>query len=159
MRNFRSSSGLSLIMLIFSIFAIGLTSAGLTLSAFWLFSDKAVTVTEQNMRQIGIAISNKNIKGAFGPRHYEQDVLALPNAFTDLITQPGGVANCALNTQSATLHGWCGPYLVNSYSGQNLWADGWGRDLIYDKNNRRIRSMGPNGVDNSGGGDDLVQTF
>ena len=142
------------------VLGLSLTAGVVVVTASWLRTADAVARTQTLLHQIGLAISSRNITPVtLSQRAYEQDVGALPTTLNDLVTKPGAVAACAYTAAKVQLSGWCGPYWSSIYSGANVFADAWGRNLVYDSANRRVYSVGANGIDEGGGGDDLVQKY
>lgn len=151
--------GAGLLIAILVILTLGLLAGTVAVNIRLLFDEDATTQTQAKLRQIGLAISSTNISPApKNQRHYEQDVGALPSSLTDLMTKPGAVAACSLNA-SQQMSGWCGPYVIGTYSGEASFTDGWGSAIILDTSNRKVYSAGPNRTDNSGASDDIVQNF
>ncbi len=136
---------------------LGLVSGLVAISIKHEQDERAIQFTLQKLRKIGSAISS-SVFATTGqsPRHYEDDVGALPSSLTDLTTPAG---SCALDSSTGKLAGWCGPYWSYSFSGEILDSDGWGRAFIFSTSPRRIYSKGVNGSDDSGGSDDIVQNY
>lgn len=152
-------NGIGLLLILLGIMGLSVTIGTVTLSARWLMNERATQKTQTFMKGLARVISSFQL----GPvssviRVYETDTSVLPDSLEDLVTNPG-LSACATNTSTQLLTGWCGPYWTFPYQGENHFEDGWGRVMIYDKANRVIRSRGQNGIDDSGGGDDLVQIF
>lgn len=82
---------------------------------------------------------------------YYRDVGAFPSALADLATEPSGVT------------GWTGPYLTAEFADETANQDDFTYDawehayLLYatSDSERRLRSLGENGINEGGGGDDL----
>ena len=105
------------------------------------------------MLQIRAAISgtpDRTAGGRYVDRGYIGDVGALPSSLNDLITNPGLPA---YDYFSRT--GWNGPYLVDNGTGEIL-RDAWLVDYVLNVADSTIRSFGPNKIDDSGTGDDIV---
>jgi hypothetical protein len=160
MGTLHSNRGAGLLIIILILMGISLTASVLTVSVRLAWDEQATAETQKRLRDIAEAISSTNFQsGARRARHYEQDVGALPTALDDLLTKPAAVSACAMSATTSALSGWCGPYYTGTFSGESLWVDGWGNTLTLSAASRHVRSKGPNGTDNSGGADDIVQPF
>jgi len=156
----RNINGMGLVLILLAILGLSLAAGTMMIEANLNFDEVALSKTRDKLLVLGRVISSTNLPpNTKSVRHYEQDVSALPTALSDLLTKPGPVSACSANTTTAVLEGWCGPYWTDNYSGELTFADGWGRTIVYDSGNRKLRSLGPDGIDQSGGGDDLEQSF
>jgi hypothetical protein len=160
MSNQLNDRGAGLLLVVLVLLSLGLTAGMLTVSMRLAVDDRATSETQRKMRSLAEAISATNFSsGALTQRHFEQDAGTLPTALDDLLSKPAALGTCYMTTSSNGLGGWCGPYWGTQFSGENAFADGWGNTLILSTSTRTIRSKGPNGADNSGGGDDLVHAY
>lgn len=156
----QSEQGVGFLILILVLFGLGLTASVLTVSVRLAFDEQATATTQRRMRLIADQVSGTQFQNAAGlARHYEQDVGTLPTALGDLLSKPAAIATCGMNSSAQLLTGWCGPYWNGSYTGENIFSDGWGNSLTISTSPRQIRSRGPNGIDNSGTSDDIVQPY
>lgn len=152
--------GAGLLILLLVLLGLGLTAGVLTVSVRLAMDEQATAETQRKMRRLAEVVSASNFSsGSVVSRHYEQDVGKLPSGLNDLLSRPGAVGTCFVTTASQNMAGWCGPYWTGQFVGEDPFSDGWGNPLILSTNPRHIRSRGPNGVDNNGGGDDLVQPY
>jgi hypothetical protein len=152
--------GAGLLLLVLIIMAMGLVAGMLTVSVRLAWDERATTETQAKMRVIAEAISGTNFaSGGKRARHYEQDVGALPSSLNDLLSRPVAVGTCFITTAAQNLSGWCGPYWTSDFSGENAFSDGWNNTLGLSTSPRQVRSRGPDGADNSGAGDDVVQPY
>ncbi len=156
-----SNSGAGLLLVVMVLLAIGLTASVMSISVRLTLDEKSTSETREKLRLLAEAISATNFNtGNLLSRHYEQDVGALPAALSELQSKPGAVAACSLSTTTRSLSGWCGPYWdPPAFTGQDVFSDGWNNTIILNTAGRHVRSRGPNLIDNTGGVDDLVQTF
>ena len=146
-------------MMVLAILGVSLTASVMILSVSRIQDSKATEDTKVRLLVVARGISGKFLKYRDPRREYETDVAALPSSLNDLLVKPAAVTACTVNNSEKKLEGWCGPYIDVKFQGETSFVDGWGNALILDSAGRSVRSMGPDGVDNSGGGDDLVQTF
>ena len=119
-------------------------------------TNSKIQASKNEMLQIRAAISgtpDRTAGGRYVDRGYIGDVGAVPSTFNDLISNPGLPA---YNYFSRT--GWNGPYLVDDGSGEVL-RDAWLVNYVLNVADSTIRSFGPDKIDNSGGGDDIVIKF
>ncbi len=160
MNGLRATKGVGILIVVLIILSLGIIAGTVALNMRLLFDERATIETEEKLRKIAIAISSTNFSSTQeNIRHYEQDVGTLPSTLNDLLSKPAGVGTCYLNTVTQSLSGWCGPYFNQTFTGEALFSDEWGKALILSTSNRHIRSSGPNRTDDSGGSDDLVQKF
>lgn len=149
---------MSLLAVLFTVLGLALTAGMIAVTGDFLWDERGILETQESIRRIAFAISRRNFPTrTSGQRQYENDVGALPTSLTDLLNKPGAVAACSLDAANQAVTGWCGPYLIPTFQGENLFADGWGKALVYSSAARTITSWGPNRA--SGGGDDLTQGF
>ena len=119
-------------------------------------TNSKIQASKNEMLQIRAAISgtpDRTAGGRYVDRGYIGDVGAVPSTFNDLISNPGLPA---YNYFSRT--GWNGPYLVDDGTGEIL-RDAWLVNYVLDVSDSTIRSFGPNKIDDSGAGDDIVIKF
>ena len=155
-----SERGYGVVVAILIVLALGLAAPVMLVSSAFMGDQSKVKLTQEKMKRLGLAVSSTNLKNAVGgQRSYELDVGALPSALSDLETKPAPVAACSFNTTDHDLQGWCGPYWAVKFTGESSFSDAWGRTISYDEAGRRIYSWGPDGADDSGADDDLVQAF
>lgn len=156
----KNQRGYGLVVAIMIILALAVSAPVVMVTSAFLADQEKVKSTQEKMRRLAFAVSSTNIKSAVGGmRSYEQDVGALPSALSSLETKPAPVSACSFNTTDQDVQGWCGPYWAVTFTGESSFTDEWGRTITYDSANRRIYSWGPDGADDTGGDDDLVQTF
>lgn len=152
--------GMGLLIAICMILSLSLISIGVLIQTDSLLESRNVDETKAYLRRVAAAISARNlVVENKSLRSYEVDVGALPSELADLVTQPGAVAACAFSPSTQRSAGWCGPYWNAGFTDETLWVDAWGRTIIYDEGGRRVYSKGSDGGDDSGGDDDIVQTF
>lgn len=152
--------GAGMLLIVLILLSLGLAAGALSVSMRLALDDRATTETQRKMRALSEAISATNFSsGAQLQRHFEQDAGVLPTALSELLSRPVAIGTCYMTTSSNSLGGWCGPYWGSQFSGEDAFSDGWNNTLILSTNPRHVRSKGPNGVDNSGGVDDLVQPY
>ncbi len=152
--------GAGLLLLVLILLGLGLTAGVVSVSMRLAIDERATAETQVKMRALAEAISSTNyISGAQKVRHFEQDAGLLPSTLNELLSRPIAIGTCYMTTAAQNLAGWCGPYWSSQFSGEDPFSDGWNNTLILSTASRHIRSKGPNGVDNSGGGDDIVQTY
>ena len=116
-------------------------------------TNSKIQASKNEMLQIRAAISgtpDRTAGGRYVDRGYIGDVGSLPSSLNDLITNPGLTA---YDYFSRT--GWNGPYLVDNGTGEIL-RDAWLVDYVLNVADSTIRSFGPNKIDDSGTGDDIV---
>ncbi len=155
-----NNRGAGMLLVVLILMSLGLTAGLLSVSMRLALDDRATTETQRKMRALAEAVSVTNFtSGSQLPRHFEQDAGLLPTALSELLSRPVAIGTCYMTTAANNLGGWCGPYWTSSFSGQDPFADGWNNTLILSTSPRHIRSMGPNGVDNSGSVDDVVQPY
>jgi len=92
--------------------------------------------------------------GKFAFPGYDADNGGPHSALVDLVTKPGG----ASVYNPLTRRGWRGPYIDDSATSEYS-KDTWDNAYVYSTSPRRIRSKGPNGVDDGGAADDIDLTF
>ena len=120
-------------------------------------TNSKIQASKNEMLQIRAAISgtpDRTAGGRYVDRGYIGDVGAVPSTFNDLLTKPGSVDPYDYFSRT----GWNGPYLVDNGSGEIL-RDAWLVNYVLDAADGTIRSFGPNKIDDSGGGDDIVIKF
>lgn len=159
----RKPKGFGLLLVLFSVLALAVTASVLIVAGKYLENAEGITKTRKMLFQLGWAISSFNYPANAGPlaqRHYETDFGAgnLPATLNALMNQ-GALPACTYNTATYKFANWCGPYWYVDYTGQTPFLDYWGHALVYSVAKRRVYSIGPNGVDENGLGDDIVQTF
>ncbi len=123
----------------------------------WL-SSVQLQETERKVQALRLAINKYKL-------HHETasyvSIVGAPSLLSDLVNDTGDACvgdNVSTNSSYLRLQGWCGPYLDQKVS-ENLLdyqRDGWGHPFLYNSVTEVITSYGPNGSDDSGGGDDLV---
>ena len=155
-----SQQGAGLVVIIMMILAIGMMAGTVAINMTLVFDEEATILTQKKLKKVALSISSTNFNSPpENMRYYEQDVGALPSSLNDLVTRPVAVGTCYMDTADYRLSGWCGPYWVDKFSGENRFVDFWGSNLILDTSARTVRSIGPDRTDDSGGDDDLVQNF
>ncbi len=156
LRRLKDSKGAALFLIILAIMGLGMFGGAIAISIKAQRDREAIDYTVAKMKRIAIAISTVpyDPSGQI-PRHYEDDVGALP-ATLDNLTTVGAACTLGVNGK---LSGWCGPYWTNNYSGEDINKDGWNQDFTLNTGNRTLRSRGPDQTDDSGGSDDLVQVY
>ena len=119
-------------------------------------TNSKIQASKNEMLQIRAAISgtpDRTAGGRYVDRGFIGDNGTIPSSLDDLISNPGLPA---YNYFSRT--GWNGPYLVDNGTGEIL-RDAWLVDYVLDVSDSTIRSFGPNRIDDSGTGDDIVIKF
>ena len=117
-------------------------------------TNSKIQASKNEMLQIRAAISgtpDRTAGGRYVDRGYIGDVGAVPSSLNDLLVKPGAVA--VYDYFSRT--GWNGPYLVDNGTGEIL-RDAWLVNYVLNVADSTIRSLGPNKIDDSGTGDDIV---
>lgn len=157
MKYAKSRRGAALLFIILAILGLGLIGGTVAINVRAQKDEQAITFTKTKIKRIAMGISSSVFDNSGQvPRHYESDVGALPASLNDLVTSG---AACTLSAATGLLTNWCGPYWLETFVGEDINTDGWGRTLIYTAGSRRIHSMGVNGVNDAGGSDDIIQTF
>lgn len=155
-----SERGITILFFVVALLGVSLAGGVYLITAQFQIDAQADAFTQNALREVAAAISSAQMSPMTTyQRSYEQDVRALPSALADLQTKPGPVAACSYAVTANRVSGWCGPYFAVPFSGQTAFVDAWGRSFVYSTSGRRVYSRGANGVDNSGGGDDISQTF
>lgn len=151
-----NKQALTLIELALVILVVGIISV-IAIPHFVDFRDDARdAVTRDEMQALKRAIVGDNrvvAKGSYVVPGYEADMSALPSKLGDLVTNPG-----ATTYNPLTRSGWRGPY-IDSSTNSDYSKDAWGTAYVYSSAGRYIRSCGPNGADDAGGGDDIELRF
>ncbi len=152
------SRGMAIIFIILAILGLGLVGGMVAINVKSQKDEQALNFTVSKMKKIAYAISTSvyDPQGQI-PRHFEDDMAALPVTLSSLVFQTS--PTCSLSSATGKLSGWCGPYWNYTFSGENIAQDGWGTNFSFTTSPRRIRSFGPNTTDDSGGADDLDQLY
>ena len=153
--NSQRSRGMALIYIILVVLGLGLVGGMVAINVKSQRDEQALNFTVNKMRRLAAAISSS----VFDPaaiRHYESDVGAPPCILDSLVT-PGPA--CSMHPSTGRLAGWCGPYWNYTFSGEDVNKDGWNTSFSFSTSPRRIRSLGPNLTNDSGGVDDLDQIY
>lgn len=145
---------MTLIIIAMAVLGMGLIAGFVAISTRLSHDEKAIETTRSKLRLLASSISGDT---SLSPRSYLEDVGSPPSSLTDLVSK--ATPPCTLSTAQTKLTGWCGPYWNPIFQGEDIRIDSWGHSFIYSTSPRQIRSLGPNGIDNSGGIDDLVQSF
>jgi len=149
----RDVGGFGLVVLLLGILVTSIASTAIVINIGRAVDESATEITTTKLKRLALKISLANLQPiSTSDRTYETDVGALPTALTDLVTKPGAVSACAQNNTTMNMEGWCGPYWGITFVGESNFTDGWKRTIVYDSGNRKMRSLGPDGVDQSGGG-------
>ena len=117
-------------------------------------TNSKIQASKNEMLQIRAAISgtpDRTAGGRYVDRGYKGDVGSFPTTLTDLTVKPGAVPD--YNYFSRT--GWNGPYLQIDGTGEIL-KDSWGTNYVLNAADSTIRSYGPDKINNSGTGDDIL---
>ena len=120
-------------------------------------TNSKIQASKNEMLQIRAAISgtpDRTAGGRYVDRGYKGDVGSFPTTLTDLTVKPGAVP--AYDYFSRT--GWNGPYLQIDGAGEIL-KDAFGTNYVLNVADSTIRSFGPNQIDDSGTGDDILIKF
>lgn len=106
-----------------------------------MIQSSRIAATEKEMKTIAAAILGDAERGILG---YEANMQDLPDALSDLYTDPGGGYN------AFTEVGWNGPYVdSNDLDGSgtaDVLEDAWGNAYVYSKAGARITSYGSDGA-------------
>lgn len=152
--------GFTLTEIVLVITLVGILSA-VALVQFQDFRNEAKeAVTKDEMAAIrrGITGDSRQVAGGTHTfQGYEADMAKLPDSLDDLVKNPV-TGDKTKDYDPLTRKGWRGPYVDDS-SLSDYAKDGWGNDYFYDKTNRKFWSKGKNGIDESGGGDDIGVSF
>lgn len=150
--------GFTLIEIVLTLLLVGILSAVVAVQ-YQNFTDdgkSAVTKDRLLLLKRGIVGDSRLVSaGQYTFPGYESDLTALPDSLTDLVLNPA-TGNKTQTYDPLARTGWRGPYADDASDYSN---DAWGRALIYDKVNRKMRSLGKNAVDEAGAGDDIEVTF
>jgi len=157
--DFCSANGFGLIGVLLMLLGVSLAAGTIFLRVGSLYDDAFHQETKNTLERLALSIANDPSPTMMGVRQYEADVGALPSTLNDLMTKPGGVPPCSMNSVTQRLEGWCGPYWSTFVEGQGPFLDSWGKTVLYDKADRKLKSTGRNQTDDGGAGDDLVQKF
>jgi len=156
----RKQSGFTLIELVMVILLLSILATVASVNFIDFGTDARIAVTKDELTSLkrGIAGDSRvSAAGAYTFPGYEQDMLGLPNALVDLVTNPA-TGDKTKDYDPLTRKGWRGPYVDDS-AASDYSKDAWGVAYIYDKANRKIRSGGPNKKDDAGASDDLEIIF
>jgi len=151
------AAGFTLVELVMVISLIAIISV-VAIPNFLDFGDDARdAVTRDEMAALKRAIvgDGRVVSGnTFAYAGFEADTGVLPVTLADLVTQPVAIA-----TYNPLLRrGWRGPY-VDDDAKSDYTKDAWSTAYVFTTSPRLIRSWGPNGADNTGGGDDIDLNF
>jgi general secretion pathway protein G len=113
--------GFTLIELVIVLAVLAVILAMVAPMAFQLFSAEQSSAVENELQQIYRAIVGDPEKGIYG---YAGDVGTYPKTLIDLVRQP-------LDSSSAPLPGWKGPYVQNARIENGVWLDPFGRPYEY----------------------------
>ena len=119
-------------------------------------TNSKIQASKNEMLQIRAAISgtpDRTAGGRYVDRGFIGDNGAIPTSLNDLISNPG-----LPEYDYFSRTGWNGPYLVDDGSGEIL-RDAWLVNYVLNVADSTIRSFGPDKIDNSGDGDDIVIKF
>ena len=119
-------------------------------------TNSKIQASKNEMLQIRAAISgtpDRTAGGRYVDRGFIGDNGIIPSSLNDLISNPG-----LPEYDYFSRTGWNGPYLVDNGSGEIL-RDAWLVNYVLDVSDSTIRSFGPNQIDDSGTGDDIVIKF
>ena len=153
-RKFELSRAFTLIEMVMVITVMAALAAVAVPRINDFITNSKIAASKNEMLQIRAAISgtpDRTAGGRYVDRGYIGDVGEVPSSLTDLTTKPGAVPVYDYFTRT----GWNGPYLQIDGTGEIL-RDSWSTDYVLNVADSTIRSFGPNQVDDSGGGDDIV---
>jgi len=160
MGSVQSKAGFTLTELVMVILLVSIMATVVTVN-FYDFRDEAkIAVTQDEITQFRRAItgdSRVSSGGQYSFAGYEADMGKLPDGLVDLAKNPI-TADTTQDYDPITRKGWRGPYIDDSATADYA-NDAWAQTYVYEKANRRIRSIGPDGTDNSGAGDDIQMDF
>jgi len=148
------SDGFGLLGVILLILAVALGSTAIFVMVAPSIANRANQETTEKAKTLRAAIQ------AFSKDHLTAAV-AYPPTLDALVTTDGlpcGADNVKTSPTYLTLQGWCGPYLDQPIlqNANDFKTDGWGTLFVFNNTTGVLTSWGPNRVDDSGGGDDLV---
>ena len=153
-RTIELSKGFTMIELVTVISLMGVLAAVAVPRINDFITNSKIAASKNEMLQIRAAISgtpDRTAGGRYVDRGYIGDVGAVPSSLTDLTTKPGAVDDYDYFSRT----GWNGPYLQNDGTGE-IFKDSWNTLYVLNVADSTIRSYGPNKVDDSGGGDDIL---
>ena len=153
-RNIELSKGFTMIELVTVISLMGVLAAVAVPRIDDFITNSKIAASKNEMLQIRAAISgtpDRTAGGRYVDRGYIGDVGAVPSSLTDLTTKPDAVADYDYFSRT----GWNGPYLQNDGTGE-IFKDSWNTLYVLNVADSTIRSFGPNKMDDSGGGDDIL---
>lgn len=152
--------GFTLIELVMTILIVAIISAVAIPNFLDLRDDAKSAVTKDEMAALKRAIAGDSrviSGGRYAFPGYEVDQGALPTTLSNLVTNPA-TGTTVQDYNPITRRGWRGPYIDPSAT-SDYSKDAWGVSYVYSSTARRIRSWGPNKVDNTGGSDDIDLLF
>ena len=152
--NMRNRAGFTLPELLMVIVILGILSAVAVPRFLRLQESACINATKQELLTLRRAIIGNPDAisgGQYTDVGYLGDVGSPPPNLEALIRKPDDVPEWDPYTQI----GWHGPY-IDTTEGDYL-HDAWGNEYIYDKDNRTIKSKGPDGVEDTD--DDIIVKF
>ena len=150
------NKGFTLVEIVIVIVILGFLAAAAIPKFTGMVEESRINATKNEMQEIEIAImgaSSAVSGGVATQRGYFGDVGYMPAQLTDLVTKPAADSAWNRAANNGLGAGWNGPYLNDDGSG-SLLRDAWGNSYILTSTT--VRSRGPNGIDESGAGDDIV---
>ncbi|MDO8126378.1 MAG: prepilin-type N-terminal cleavage/methylation domain-containing protein [Candidatus Brocadiales bacterium] len=150
----KTRNGFTLIEILLVIAIVGILGGAMTPLVIQSIRTSRENVTLEEMQNLHLAIVGDPDKGTFG---YVGDMGRLPTSLDELVVQ-GAQPTFAETTNSNDIKwGWNGPYLQVNSGSVEYKQDAWGNDYDYGViGTGQIRSFGPDGVNDNGGGDDIV---
>ena len=151
---FSHTNGFTMIELVMVISLMAVLTAVAVPRIDDFITNSKIQASKNEMLQIRAAISgtpDRKAGGRYVDRGYKGDVGSFPTTLADLTVKPGAVPD--YNYFSRT--GWNGPYLQIDGTGEIL-KDSWGTNYVLNVADSTIRSYGPNKVNDSGTGDDIL---
>ena len=156
----RSVGGFTFVELVMTVLIVAILAAVAIPNFIDLRTDAKTAVTRDEMAALKRAITGDSrvvSGGRYAFPGYEVDQGALPTTLSNLVTNPA-TNTTVQDYNPLTRRGWRGPYIDPS-STSDFTKDAWGTAYVYSSTARRIRSWGPNMVDNTGGSDDIDLLF
>ena len=156
-QEFSHTHGFTMIELVMVIVVMAALTAVAVPRIDDFITNSKIQASKNEMLQIRAAISgtpDRTAGGRYVDRGYKGDVGSFPTTLADLTVKPGAVPDYNYFTRT----GWNGPYLQIDGTGEIL-KDAWGTNYVLNVADSTIRSFGPNQIDDSGTGDDILIKF